>query len=176
MDDRKLHAAIANRRLVLKILSSLDVATLHRRGDQVARMDGYPNGTTDGGGTGPSALVRNEAGELERVWLTGTEAAAATKPAPDPVGRWIAEVFALLELLASTAREIDGRSKSITKSHAEMTQAAGIGVCEVCSHLCVGTDEDRLRSGYCPKDFTAWTRAGRPDRGDFKRLRQQQVS
>lgn len=176
MDSRKLRDAESNRRLILRVLDELDIETLHRRGDQVARLDGYPAGSIGGGGGGPSVLARNEAGDWERVSVTGTELAALSGLEPDPVGRWIADVFALLEAMASAAMGIEGRAESVAKCHEKLNQAAGAGTCEVCSVYCSGAEHDRLRSGYCPKDFMAWTRAGRPDRAAFKQLRRQVAS
>jgi hypothetical protein len=172
VDSRKLRDAEAHRRMVLEVLGALDLEVLHRRGDQVARMDGYPAGASDGPGSGPSIMVRNELGDLERVSVTGTEVAALSRPEPDPVGRWIADVFALLDLMASTAQGIRGRAESVARCHEKVNQAAGAGVCEVCARYCSGAEHDRLRSGYCPADHMAWKRAGRPDRSVFKRERQ----
>lgn len=40
--------------------------------------------------------------------------------------------------------------------------------CEACRREVAGTEHDRLRSGYCSKDYSAWIRAGKPPRLQFE--------
>ena len=45
----------------------------------------------------------------------------------------------------------------------------GSGTCAACDRWVPGTDADRIRAGYCPADYAAWLRAGKPDRARFER-------
>jgi hypothetical protein len=50
------------------------------------------------------------------------------------------------------------------------------GFCGCCGRWVEGTANDRLRSGYCHTDYTAWIRDGRPDRLAFERRRRTEAA
>jgi hypothetical protein len=50
----------------------------------------------------------------------------------------------------------------------ERTKEAQIVRCEACGREVANTPSDRLRSGYCPRHYMAWLRAGKPYRLSFE--------
>lgn len=102
-------------------------------------------------------------------------------PQSDPVGElvvteWseanvvpaeVARCFADLAESARLARRAGQRLERLRRNPRagrELTSEA----CRACGKTVSGLGEDRLRSGYCPKDYQAWIRAGRPDRRAFE--------
>lgn len=122
-------------------------------------------GASPDGGTTPT-------GDDADVRLTTVEAAAAHRHQFAELDvRWDRTLRALWRLVNGAILLID-----TVMAHAEPASAderrprhSGSGACLACGHDCTGTDNDRLRSGYCNRCRMRWERAGRPDRGAFER-------
>lgn len=107
-------------------------------------------------------------GELAAALADG----APTEPDPVPaeVARCLAELEEGTRLLVRAERRLE-RLRRNPKAGRETTSEP----CRLCGSTPSGLGEDRLRSGYCPKDYQAWVRAGRPDRLGFERARQAEL-
>ena len=149
---------------------------------------GYPSSTRlegGGGGTstdrctcghrswehrGPCAVEVCRCGAYEPpVALTPTEAAADARPDVDERLRTtLLDVEVILTLLG----RLHARVASLRPGGVVPTSGGtgGEGDC-FCGRHCTGVGDDRLKSGYCPADWTAWLRAERPDRGEFEARR-----
>lgn len=107
-DDRQLRRMLADRDTLRRLVTKLTDQTLedlHRRGAQVAGHDGYPPGGGESGGSGPGRPT-----EMAALALVD----GATER--DNVGRWIAEVAALLDHLAGAAVDVEGRLGLLAKA------------------------------------------------------------
>lgn len=82
---------------------------------------------------------------------------------PAEVARCYVELLEGSRLVRQAARRLE-RLRRNPKAGREATSEP----CRACGKTVSGLGEDRLRSGYCPKDYQAWTRAGRPDRRAFE--------
>jgi hypothetical protein len=47
-------------------------------------------------------------------------------------------------------------------------QRPGVGQCAACGVWVSGVDPDRLKAGYCQRDYQRWVREDRPDRVEFQ--------
>lgn len=95
---------------------------------------------------------------------------------PDPIGALIDKAFHDLETARQALRVAANAARKVMliapPTAAELAaRKTGVGDCQACGHNCTGVGDDRLRSGYCPKDWKAWKRAGMPDRFQFERER-----
>lgn len=76
------------------------------------------------------------------------------------VERIDAETTHLFRLLSTAA--------ALTVPPAE-ADAPGAGSCSRCDEWVPGSATSRIKSGLCPRCYTAWRRAGMPDRTEFNR-------
>jgi hypothetical protein len=102
-------------------------------------------------------------------------------PQSDPVGELVvadwaeanvvpAEVARCYDELVEGARLIRRAARRLERLHRnpKTGRASTSDPCRACGKTVSGLGEDRLRSGYCPADYQAWVRRGRPDRRAFE--------
>ncbi len=155
------------------------LADILRRGEESAEPDGYPprsGGANPIGSHGASESTSTEHAALWHFPTTGPDVVIkrdgkqwVERPIADPVGDAVekaeANIYEASGLLASAARLIDG----ILNMQAEYAQRhLSIDICGRCQRTVKRTPNDRLRSNYCNSCYTAWLRAGRPDRLRFE--------
>lgn len=141
----------------LRELTPTVIADLDRKARFTTRPDGYPSHTLSDGSSHTTAE------------LTAVESAAdrrANHHHNDPTGDAIAQLFDDLATAAHTMNRISRRLAYITNVHhtASRKPTTGGGTCGACHRDVPGTEDDRLRNGYCASCNTAWIRAGRPER------------
>lgn len=158
----------------LDVIERRLIEALRRDATGTVEHDGYPTGTVGSGGqdaaqstTEGAALAGyrldhpSDVEHSDGTWdhqphdqhheLT-TAAAHALQRAADAVADLIEKLDAIDRL-------------------ATIPRTDPSGHCAACDRWVEGTANDRLRSGYCHTDYTAWVRAGRPDRAQFERQR-----
>lgn len=96
----------------------------------------------------------------------------------DPVGRVLAELFALLNEGHGVLLQMDRRRQVIRAIADDNSgrQSSLQGECGRCKRIVAGTQADKLVSGYCGACRKAWERAGYPDRAQFERAYQAEHS
>lgn len=114
--------------------------------------DGTPRGTTELTPTEASASQLLERGD--RHLARQVDLALAMRLA------WGASLR-LQQLIVDTLGHADPDSSILPKQ-------TGAGYCGRCTQWVPGSENDRLRSGWCDACRKAWDRAGRPDRGLFE--------
>lgn len=132
---------------------------LFRRDQHTSQPDGFPASSLGGDGRGGTTG-------------SSTETAALAEPRRDVihndaigVRRNVDEATKLLYAAAELVEHAKRNGIDRAGDHGPG------GHCIVCERHVAGTSEDRLRRGMCHTDFTAWTRAGRPDITEFRRER-----
>ena len=98
-----------------------------------------------------------------------------------PVQRLLGEIIAHFDLGTSDGfdaalEELRSRKGEIIGALADAQRCAVADVqaddlehhCRACARMVAGTDQDRLRTGFCTACYRAWARAGRPS-GDALR-------
>jgi hypothetical protein len=81
------------------------------------------------------------------------------------------DIAKMLERLAADSTHLFrllSTAASLTVPPAE-ADAAGAGSCARCDEWVPGSASSRIKSGLCPRCYTAWRRAGMPDRSEFNR-------
>jgi hypothetical protein len=156
---RRIDAAIHALQLV-----RADIDLLWRIGQHPA-ADPYPSN------------LRPADGSTSTTSDTPVERAALTDHTPhDPVGQLVEEIFFRIANVDTTTHHIEGRRQLI---HRYATKHFGrldtTSTCEICDRTVAGTPQDRLRSGMCQADYTAWRRycdtTSEPSREQFARIR-----
>lgn len=150
------HAAIIRR--AAGYLTDERIRELHRRCEHKAR-DGYAASVRGGSSRGPDVP------DPVLAYVTADDP-------PDLVMRWVTEGMAGLNESAGALSAVVGSFENALRVEAENKgrQASG-GTCQACGAWHSGAEEDRLKSGYGPDCYMAWTRAGRPDRLRFENER-----
>lgn len=172
-------AAQRHRERILDFLEGLDdttIDTIARQGRYTVTPDGYPASTmSDGMPTGTSEYSGVES-VVDRRAFAGTASGTDTavkRPAPDPTGDAIRQLFAILADLAKLADRGSVKLAFIrhVKESASGRQTTTAGSCQCCGREVAGTPADRLRNGYCDTDYRAWLRDDRPERQPWEQQR-----
>lgn len=141
-------------------------------------------------GTTEGELVGGSKGEAsrptERVALEGLPNDEVTpdvwRELPDPIAVHIRNVAALLDLARDTIEAAEDKLQLVlnlsVKEFELLGQHRTAGICRACLRPVTGSEDDRLRNGYCDKCRQAWKRlqcrwtdegrAGAPDRVAFE--------
>jgi ribosomal protein L34E len=85
----------------------------------------------------------------------------------DPIYEAVRTIALTLNDIATLTQLIDQQIRYVTEG-AERVKQSTIAHCEACGREVASTPRDRLRSGYCSKDYAKWTRQGRPYRATFE--------
>ena len=85
----------------------------------------------------------------------------------DPVWEAVRDIAQTLDDMATLAQRIDEKVRYVTGG-AERAKQSTIAHCEACGREIAGTPKDRVRSGYCARDYQRWLREGRPYRATFE--------
>ena len=148
--------------IVAKALTDAHLSEMERRAEFVAGNDGFGSGGSSGHSTDVSRPTERTALALmEQRWVSDPQAKAA-------------EII-VTELLAmrSSALRIEkawGVIEHITDGR--YGRQPTLQSCGACLRDDVtGIEPDRIKSNYCPACWTAWCRAGRPDRPAFELTR-----
>lgn len=67
------------------------------------------------------------------------------------------------------SKELIRLARTRHHGHKTIGDQPGSGNCQACLRWVDGTGENRIRSGFCPRDAQRWYRAERPDRAQFVR-------
>jgi hypothetical protein len=157
------------------------IRTLMDRGDRGVRgsIDGERVGSSKGDVPRPTERVALEGlpddDETPDVW----------RERRDAVGRCIRDVAGLLDTARQAMEAAEDRLVWVLGLKPVEGELVGqhktAGVCRACQRTVTGSDDDRLRSGYCDacrkawgRELSAWTdegRPGAPDRAAFERRR-----
>ena len=141
--------------------------------------DGYPSGKVGSGGEyAPSSSV--EAAALGGYRLTQPafpEQSDATwgNFETDQHHAFTEQATQALERAADAMSDLIEKLDAVDRL-AQIPRKDPSGTCQCCERWVEGTENDRLRSGYCEADYKAWVRAGRPDRAQFERERKQSAA
>lgn len=144
----------------LRRVTDTTIALYVRRSRFTALPDGHKTRTlTDGLPHGDSGYTAVEAA-ADRLAFPGTEGVPDT--CADPALLAIGGLFAAL-------REAEDAADRAVQRLNELGRLATIrefktgGPCSCCHRDVAGTEEDRLRSGYCAACWMAYVRDGQPD-------------
>lgn len=85
----------------------------------------------------------------------------------DPVYAAVKSMAANLRAMADLAVSIEQSARFVLEVK-ERAKESQVVQCEACGREVAGTANDRLRSGYCTKDYMRWLRAGKPYRMSFE--------
>ena len=129
-------------------------------------------------------LVRR-AGKAESPWRSSDRVTIARGDHSDPTASAVAHrldskftendpVFAAVKKMAQCLREmadlaitVENQARFVLEAK-ERAKESKIAYCGACGREVAGTSNDRLRSGYCGRDYMAWLRAGKPYRMTFE--------
>ena len=85
---------------------------------------------------------------------------------PDPVGSASKEVDrAIFEIRRKT--EVLIQQLAYVQNPRERLRETMVANCEACGRIVACTSSDRLRSGFCFKDYRTWLGLGKPNRTQF---------
>jgi hypothetical protein len=85
----------------------------------------------------------------------------------DSVFEAVKSIAQILNEMAAMSLRLDQKVRFVTEAQIRAKEA-GIVHCAACGREVAGTPADRLRSGYCSADYTAWLRQGKPYRATFE--------
>lgn len=139
-------------------LAKFDLPTL----SALARIDRFnPNDTgSSSEGPKPKHSVSDPVGNRVVAKLSG-------RTTPDPVGKTVKEIDR--ELMDIRRRsEILVQQLDFVLNPRDRHKDNYVAHCEACRREVACTTNDRLRSGYCMKDYREWVSLGRPDRLQFE--------
>jgi hypothetical protein len=88
-------------------------------------------------------------------------------PEHDPVYAAVKAMAVNLSKMADLAVSIEQSARFVLEVK-ERAKESQVVQCEACGREVAGTANDRLRSGYCARHYTAWLRAGKPYRMTFE--------
>lgn len=134
------------------LLASLTYASLveiYRRDEQLAVIDGYPRGGNGpGGSSGPGDPTGGAAGarEIDHRIDVVHKAVEALESAINESLRSIKRAAHASDVILHSADDERGRVSSLQ------------GTCLICGDDVTGVGSDRLRRGWDPKCYLAWTR------------------
>lgn len=157
---------------VLRRLDDVTLADLHRRARHPA-SDGFGSGRPELAVAAASDNTPVEASVLANYRVNDETGEGWWATTDDPVGRALAELFGALSEAAGVLMGVNRNLDYVThaKESAEGWVSSLQGSCAACDRDVAGTENDRLKAGYCPACYTAWLRDGRPDRLKFERER-----
>lgn len=164
---------IRRRDAALAILARLDDGTckeLARRA-RGAPVDGFPSG-----GSGVAVSTSDVSRPTERAAFRGLPTEGpddwSQHLQADPVGDAIAEVFAVMAQVEKQLLTLDRKRGYVLATASDKRgRISSIGSCQACTRSVACNVTDRLRAGFCAGCWSAWVRAGRPDRVAFIRDR-----
>ena len=168
------------------IQRALDRFTNPKLRTLVERGERGVKGSTEGErvGSAKGAVPR----PTERVALDGLpdddESPDVWRERADLIGRCINDIAALLDHAAVTVQAAEDKLLYVLNLSADDTiigQHKTAGICRACERTVTGSDDDRLREGFCDACRKAWKRLqsrwtddrrpGAPDRAEFERRR-----
>jgi hypothetical protein len=157
------------------------LADLYARAEETAAVDGYPAGMGQsdihGGRLSDPTEEQVERKARGRIIKrdNGTEETTPDtwQPYPDPLGDFVSEFQGMVSEIHGLAKLAHKQATVVLKAADAYRgrQSSLAGVCARCGTDIAGTPKDRMRSGYCGACYTAWLRAGRPDRPKFEKSR-----
>lgn len=169
---------------------SIDLlAALQRRREATAQADGHKSGHQ---GSGGGELTSTESAALRGLpdgddHGRGDPDDWSKHIRPDFISLQVEKVLEQFDIATKALREMDRQLKPILNA-ADVKQGrrSSIGQCNACGRDVPGTEQDRLKSGYCTSVssplvvwsgcYERWIRAERPDRLRFESEIRQQVS
>jgi hypothetical protein len=128
---------------------------------QLARIDRFE--ATDGSaneGPKPKHSVSDPVGNRVAAKLSG-------RVIPDPVGHAVKELERSLSEMARQS-QILIQQLEYAMNPRERHKDAVLIFCGACGREVAGTSSDRLRSGYCLRDYRTWLELGKPNRTQFE--------
>ncbi len=152
---------------VTRIMAALNddaLRTVEYRASIDAGPDGFGSGATDGP---PSSDVTSS---TESAALRLIEGRREADPQLTACQR-LDEAFRECHRAAKEAEMAWQFVKFAAKGKIGRAGQSTITECQACERDVAQVDGDRLRSGYCAACYSAWSRAGRPDRLAFERRR-----
>lgn len=99
----------------------------------------------------------------------------STHPETDLVYAAVKAMAEDLRQMADLAMRVEQRVRFVLEVK-ERAKEAQIAHCEACRREVANTPNDRLRSGYCPRDYMAWLRSGKPYRATFEASTREAIS
>ena len=163
-------------RKTLDTLTPTVIAELVRKGRHTNTADGYPSRTLGDGTSGGGSELTSVETSANQAGFAGTSddyfgRCTVSQPEPDPTGEAIANVFDQIHQVAKIMHSIDselGYINHVRHAASGRQPTSTGGPCQCCGRDVPGTENDRLRAGYCNACSMAWIRAGRPDRRQFE--------
>ncbi len=89
------------------------------------------------------------------------------RPETDLVYEAVKSMAVNLSKMADLAVSIEQSARFVLEVK-ERSKEAQVVHCGACGREVANTSNDRLRSGYCPRHYMAWLRAGKPYRLSFE--------
>jgi len=143
---------------IVRNLSGLDLITLAA----FQRIDKYEATQTGGSSEGPKPKhsISDPTGNRVVAKLSG-------RKVHDPVGQAIKEIDSTIFQIRRMT-EVLCQQRDYVLNPRERHKDNIIQHCEACGREVAGTSSDRLRSGYCLKDYKSWLGEGKPSRTQFE--------
>lgn len=169
---RRLQRAVLKGRPVLLpegSLTALDLIerrlleAVRRDNTGTIEVDGYPTGNVSAGGE-HAAQSSTEGAAVARLELARGERDQPVDRHHGLTEAAIAHLDAAVTAVHHLMEKLDAIDRLATIHRTDPS-----GRCLCCDRWVEGTANDRLRAGYCEKDYRAWLRAGKPDRVMFER-------
>lgn len=131
------------------------------------RRDGFPGGGVspggeDAGSSTETAALSNRSGEED------------DRQRSDVVYAKVDQAVGHLRAAVRELQACRSRLNELDEVSGRRAKESSVGSCQACDRPVAGTEADRLRAGYCSACFTAWCRAGRPDRLSWERDRRRE--
>ena len=146
------------------------LADLQRRREATNQPDGFKSGNYGSGGENTSTESAALSGlpdddDAKDDWRRHTR--------PDFIGDNVERALAHLDVATKALRDFDRCLQPVLHAaDAKIGRRLSIGMCQACGRDVPGTENDRLKSGYCTSVrgvdpsgcYEEWIREGRPDR------------
>lgn len=139
-------------------LQKFDIAVLK----ELQRIDRFEvwEGSS-GGGPKPKNAVSDPTGNRVAMRMDG-------RLERDPVGKAVKQIDTAIFNMARQTETLLAQLTFILDPKARKEPEAKTAYCQACGRVVEATRADRLRSGYCTRDYTRWIREGRPSRTQFE--------
>jgi hypothetical protein len=133
-----------------KVINDIDAAWLweiQRRREESADAHGFKQSRIGGGGGSSDDTVTERAALNDRKTI-------------DPIGKTADEIIALVDTATTALRKIERRYSVIIHAHdARIGRESSLqGQCSACGKDVTGCGEDRIKAGYGPCCWMAWSR------------------
>ena len=144
--------------LIKRTLDSLTPAVVH----DLVRRSKYRAATDQ---AGERAHVK---GAVSDPTLSAVVRIMSGQNIADPIFDNVRDIARTIADLADLCVKIEDKRRFIYDTADKAGVKSTIAYCECCGREVSCTKTDRLRSGYCSADYTAWLRAGKPYRAQFE--------